>query len=66
MNVEDGLPVALLVVLALLLAQAFEAIQSVYTTAASRAATRSPAPVYCPIRVVIMVHTQLTLLHYSD
>ena len=38
--------------------------QSVYTTAATRAATWSTAPVYCPFRVNYKVHTQLTLLHY--
>ena len=31
--------------------------QSVYTTAATRAATRSSAPAYCPIRVVINTRT---------
>ena len=44
--------------------QAFKAIQSVYTTAATRAATRSTAPACCPFRVNYKVHTQLTLLHY--
>ena len=44
--------------------QGFRAIQSVYTTAATRAATWSTAPVYCPFRVNYKVHTQLTLLHY--
>ena len=44
--------------------QGFRAIQSVYTTAATRAATWSTAPVYCPFRVNYKVHTQLTLRHY--
>ena len=48
----------------LLLAQGFGAIQSVYTTAATRAATWSTAPACCPFRVNYKVHTQLTLLHY--
>ena len=45
-------------------AQGFRVNQSVYTTAATRAATWSTAPVYCPFRVNYKVHTQLTLLHY--
>ena len=47
-------------------AQGFRVNQSVYTTAATRAATWSTAPVYCPFRVNYKVHTQLTLLHYCD
>ena len=41
-----------------------EAETAVASEAATRAATWSTAPVYCPFRVNYKVHTQLTLLHY--